>query len=107
MTDQTGDVRNEAADRNGGPGEMAATISRALVQLKKDLYGKGPVRAKTYFCDDYIFVAMDGGLTRNEETMLSHGNAELVRDYRTRFQETVSDQFVATVARIAERRVLA
>ena len=44
-----------------------------MVGIKKDLYGKGPTRAKTYLNDAYVFVVLEGGLTRNEQTMLTGG----------------------------------
>ena len=46
--------------------------------------------AKAWILDDYVFVAMEGGLTRNEETLLADGKEDLVRDYRLSFQETVA-----------------
>src|SRR4051812_38614742 len=40
---------------NEGPqqslGEMRATISREMVRLQAEYYGKGPTRAKTYIVD--------------------------------------------------------
>ena len=37
--------------------------------------------------DDYVFVAMEGGLTRNEETPVADGKEELVRSYRLAFRK--------------------
>src|SRR5918994_3512428 len=72
-------------------GSMRLAISNALVAVKKQLYGKGPVKAKTYINDNYVFAVLEGGLTRNEETLLAAGEHRLVRDYRLRFQEVVAD----------------
>ena len=46
---------------------IRAEISNAMVGLKKEFYGKGPTKAKTFLNDNYVFCAMEGGLTRNEE----------------------------------------
>src|SRR5215216_3450302 len=51
-------------------GTMRAAISNAMVGLKAKWYGKGPERARTYLADDDVFVVMEGGLTRNEQTLL-------------------------------------
>jgi uncharacterized protein YbcI len=49
---------------------------------------------------------MEGGLTRNEETLLEDGKEDLVRTYRLAFQETMRDTMMGTVAEITGRRVL-
>ena len=58
-----------------------------MVGLKKRYYGRGPEAAKAYIEDDYIFVVLEGGLTRNEETLLAAGKEDLVRQYRLTFQD--------------------
>ena len=77
-----------------------------MVGLKKQCYGKGPTGAKAWILDDYVFVAMEGGLTRNEETLIAAGKEELVRTYRLAFQETVGDTVMAAVAELMGREVL-
>jgi uncharacterized protein YbcI len=86
--------------------EERSAISAALVGLKKEFYGKGPTAAKTYFNDDWVFTVMEGGLTRNEETLLAAGEEPLVRQYRLRFQEAMTDKICGAVEEITGRRVL-
>jgi uncharacterized protein YbcI len=88
------------------PGGRRAAVSNAIVGLFKEFYGKGPTAAKTYFNDDWVFCVMEGGLTRNEETLLAAGQHDLVREVRLRFQEVVHDRICGTVAAIVERPVL-
>jgi uncharacterized protein YbcI len=92
----------EARD-NGG---RRAAISNALVGLKKEFYGKGPTAAKTYFNDDWVFVVLEGGLTRSEETLLEAGEEMLVRQFRLRFQEAMTVTICGAVEEIMGRRVL-
>lgn len=87
-------------------GEMRAALSNALVALMKELYGKGPMAAKSFINDEYIFTVLEGGLTRNEETLLADGKADIVRDYRLAFQQAVRDEFTGAVERITGCRVL-
>lgn len=85
---------------------LQSRISSAMVGMKKEFYGKGPERAKTFINDEYIFVVMDGGLTRNEQTLLAAGQHDLVRSYRLRFQETMTATTVGAIEEIVGRKVL-
>ena len=88
-------------------GSMRAALANAMVGLKKEHYGRGPTASKAWVLDDYVFVAMEGGLTRNEETLLRHGKEDVVRHYRLTFQEAVSEVTTQAVAEITGREVLA
>src|SRR4051795_13363235 len=74
-----------------GRGQMRKDISNAMVGMKKQLYGKGPVKAKTFINDNIVFCVLEGGLTKNEETLIAAGEEQLVRQYRLRFQEAVAE----------------
>src|SRR4051812_1422757 len=96
-----------AVQAHDAAGNLRLAISNALVMVKKKLYGKGPVKAKTYINDNYIFSVLEGGLTKNEETMLEAGEHRLVRDYRLRFQEAVSQTIRSAIEEVTGQRVLA
>ncbi len=87
-------------------GSMRTALANAMAGMKKQLYGRGPTAAKAWILDDYVFVAMEGGLTRNEETLLSDGKADLVREYRLSFEETVSATAMGAVEELTGRRCL-
>jgi uncharacterized protein YbcI len=87
-------------------GSVRTALANAMVGMKKQFYGRGPTAAKAWILDDYVFVAMEGGLTRNEETLLADGKDDLVRLYRLAFQETVAETVMAAVAELLGRRVL-
>jgi uncharacterized protein YbcI len=87
-------------------GSLRAALANAMVGMKKQYYGRGPTAAKAWLLDDYVFVALEGGLARNEETMLAAGKADDVRSYRLSFQETMGDTVMSAVAEITGRRVL-
>jgi hypothetical protein len=40
---------------------------------------------------------MEGGLTRNEETLIERGHEDLVRTYRLRFQEAMEEPTVEAI----------
>jgi uncharacterized protein YbcI len=86
--------------------DVRLALANAMMGVMKQFYGKGPTGAKAWLLDDYVFVAMEGGLTRNEETLLEDGKEDIVRSYRLAFQETVRDTMMGTVGEITGRRVL-
>src|SRR4051812_34881676 len=92
----------DAAPDAGG---ARARISDAIVAHFKEYYGKGPTAAKTYFNDDWVFVVLEDGLTRNEETLVEAGEEKLVRHVRGRFQEVMSERLCHAVSAIAGRPV--
>ena len=101
------DVIERAEHSLDATGNLRLSISNALVGIKKNLYGKGPVKAKTYINDNYVFSVLEGGLTRNEETLLAAGEHRLVREYRLRFQESVATTITEAVEEVTKRKVLA
>ena len=87
-------------------GDQRAQISNAMVALKKRFYGKGPERARSYLMDEYVFCAMEGGLTRNEEVLVEAGQERAVREYRLLFQETMTKTVSEAVEEITGRTVI-
>jgi uncharacterized protein YbcI len=95
-----------AADRGAPAGSVRAELANAMVGMKKKYYGRGPESAKAWILDNYVFVAMEGGLTRNEETLLADGKADVVRSYRLSFQETMTETTTAAVEELTGRKVI-
>jgi uncharacterized protein YbcI len=97
----------EAGESGADPaaGTVRAKLANAMVGLKKEYYGRGPTAAKAWVLDDYVFVVLEGGLTRNEETLLAAGEHAMVRNYRLRFQEVVGEAATGAVEDITGRRV--
>jgi uncharacterized protein YbcI len=95
---------NEVADESMGA--VRAKLANAMVGLKKEFYGRGPEAAKAWILDEYVLVVLEGGLTKNEETLLRAGREDVVRDYRLTFQETVGQTTKSSVEQILGRQVL-
>jgi uncharacterized protein YbcI len=100
-------ARSGAPAADGSTGEVRAKLANAMVGLKKEHYGRGPTAAKAWLLDDYVFVVLEGGLTRNEETLLAAGRADTVRTTRLVFQETVAATTIGAVEDITGRKVAA
>jgi uncharacterized protein YbcI len=86
--------------------ERRAAISSAITSAMSRFYGKGPERARTYFCDGNVVCVLEGGLTASEETLLTAGEEDTIRAYRQRFQAVVAAELTRTVAEITGRDVL-
>ena len=95
-----------AVDHPERQGSLRTALANAMVALKKQYYGRGPDAARAYVEDDYIFVVLEGGLTRNEETLLADGKEDVVRRYRLEFQETVAETATGAVEELTGRQVI-
>lgn len=77
-----------------------------MVSLLKRYYGKGPSAAKALIRDEYVVVVLEGGMTRNEETLLEAGLQDDIRRFRLAFQQSVQEQAMEAVAQATQRQVL-
>src|SRR5690242_9180276 len=88
-------------------GEMRATISREIVRLQAEYYGKGPTKAKTYIVDDLVVVVLEESFTRAEKTLAERGDGDAVQHIRRRFQQQMAESFTSVVEQATGRRVRA
>ena len=86
-------------------GEMRATISREIVRLQAEYYGKGPTKAKTYIVEDLVVVVLEESFTRAEKTLAARGEREAIQQIRRRFQQHMADDFTSVVERATGRKV--
>jgi uncharacterized protein YbcI len=82
-----------------------AAISREIVQIHAEFYGRGPTKAKTIWRDEIIVCVLEEIFTKAERLMVDHGRFEDVRRHRIAFQDEVRPLFVASVERITARQV--
>jgi uncharacterized protein YbcI len=92
---------------NGASGEVLAAVSNGIVQILSECYGRGPTKAKSYMFDDYVFTVLEDMFTTVEETLVSRGRSDLVREMRLSFQEEIADRFKEAVSEATGRRVIA
>jgi uncharacterized protein YbcI len=95
-------------EREDNPhGDVRGNISRRIVQLHKEFYGRGPTKAKTYVNGDLVVVLMRGGFTRVEETLLEEGRGDSVIQQRRDFQQVMFDRFKQVIEEETGRKVVA
>jgi uncharacterized protein YbcI len=81
-------------------------ISHAMVQLYKDLFGRGPTKARTaYAGPDVVISTLENSFTRAEQNMVEQGEHQRLRDVRMYFQHASESDFRTAVEQITGRRV--
>jgi uncharacterized protein YbcI len=93
-------------EHDGAHGEMLAEVSRSVVRLHKDVYGKGPTRARAHMVGDLVVCVLAGGFTRAELTLSAGGKGDVVRRQREELQAIARERFTSTIESITGRPVL-
>ena len=86
---------------------VLAQVTRDLVRLHSEYYGKGPTRARSYMIDDTLISILEGGFTTVEETLIAEGKSDAVHDMRRNFQMAMEERFRAVVEQATDRSVIA
>jgi uncharacterized protein YbcI len=88
------------------PEFLPRALSNAMARICSEFYGKGPVRARTYIFDSYVFAMLDDVLTTAETTLKQGGKQSLVRQLRLAFEDLMTATFVGEVERLTRTRVI-
>jgi len=88
-------------------GSLTAAISNAVVRIMSEYTGREPTKARTSIRDDVVLVLMQDTLTKAERSLLAAGQTDFVLKTRHLFQTTMSDDLVAAVEMLTERKVIA
>jgi uncharacterized protein YbcI len=105
----TPDDRTEATgstSRSQHGADMAA-ISRRVIGLMKEHYGKGPTGARTYHQGDLVVVLLRGGYTKVEKTLIAGGRGDVVSTQRRAFQQTIQPLMQKIIEEEMRRPVVA
>jgi uncharacterized protein YbcI len=87
--------------------QVADEISRDLLAIHRESYGRPASRAQTHVLGDTVIVVLDGlQLLPNEEFLIENGQAKAVNDVRVQYQKAIEPTFRAAVERATGRRVI-
>jgi uncharacterized protein YbcI len=87
---------------------IRAEISREMVRLYKELFGRGPTKARTEFAgSDIIICSLENTFTPAERSLAEMGEHQRLRDTRMYFQAATEDRFREIVERLTGRKVRA
>ena len=98
-------------DAHGDPatdGDVSqlAEVSRAMVRLYKEQFGRGPVKARSEWAgDDILICVLEESLTPAERNLRALGEHQRLRDVRMFFQYAALEGFVRPVEEITGRTV--
>jgi uncharacterized protein YbcI len=83
-------------------------LTNAMVRLYKELFGRGPTKARTdYAGPDTIVSTIQNSLTPAERNMIELAEHQRVREIRMFFQHASDTEFRNTVEQITGRKVWA
>ena len=92
--------------QNENEHSMLAQISRTMVRLYKDNFGRGPTRARSDWCGRALLVCtLEESLTPTERNLRALGEDQRLRDIRMLFQYASANQFIGPVEQITGRHV--
>ena len=86
---------------------VLAGITRDLVRLHHDYYGKGPTKARSYMVNDTLISILEGGFTTVESTLIAEGKSDAVHSMRRSFQMAMEERFRSVVEKGTGRKVVA
>lgn len=87
---------------------VLAEISRAMVGLYKEQFGRGPTRARTdYAGEDTLICTLENTLTRAELRLVELGEDQRLRDIRMFLQHATEEEFRAVIEGLTGRTVRA
>lgn len=109
MTDQPPQSIETATGAEASQVEsIRAEISREMVRLYKELFGRGPTKARTGFAGpDIIICSLENTFTPAERSLVEMGEHQRLRDTRMYFQSATSEKFREIIERITGRKVRA
>lgn len=100
--------RGSGYDETSGTRSPMLELSNAMVRLYKDVFGRGPTKARAHFAGpDTLVIVLEDSMTVVERNLAAMGEHGRLRDARLFFQDAVENQFRVTVERILGRKTVA
>jgi uncharacterized protein YbcI len=95
----------EATDHHSS---VRAEISREMVRLYKEQFGRGPTKSRTEFASpDIVICTLEDSFTPAEKRLAEMEEHQRLRDTRLYFQYATKGEFTGTIERILNRKVRA
>lgn len=107
MSDQQTTQVPDSGNGNGHD-SIHAEISREMVRLYKELFGRGPTKARTEFAGpDIVICSLEHTFTPAERSLAEMGEHQRLRDTRMYFQAATHERFRGVVEKVTGRKVRA
>src|SRR3954453_4054877 len=87
---------------------IRAEISREMVRLYKELFGRGPTKARTELAGpDIVICSLENTFTPDQRSLAEKGKPQRLGATRMYFQAATGDKFREIIERLAGRKVRA
>jgi uncharacterized protein YbcI len=96
-----------ASENDDAGNSVRATISREMVRLYKETFGRGPTKAHTVLAGDLVVCTLENSFTRAERNLVEMGEHQRLRDVRLFFQYSSEDEIRGVIEEATGRNVRA
>ena len=87
--------------------EVDEEISREILSILHESYGRGATSAQAFVNDEWVVVVLDGlELLPNEQFLVERGQQDSVAHVRSQYQNAIQANFRAAIERATGRRVI-
>ncbi|MFL5897707.1 MAG: DUF2294 domain-containing protein [Solirubrobacterales bacterium] len=108
MSDERASLSPEDAEAGDRRDSVLAEISRQMVKLYKEQFGRGPTKARTDFAGpDIVICTLEESLTPAEMRLAQLGEHQRLRDTRMYFQHVTKNEFCQVIEGVLGRKVRA
>jgi uncharacterized protein YbcI len=104
MPNQTGQDAVLVKDRSGA---IVAAVSRQVVGIYAEHFGRGPTKAKTVWRAGVVVCVLEDVFTRPEQVLIEGGRFAQVRNHRGALHETIEPLLRAAIEEMTGFRVKA
>jgi uncharacterized protein YbcI len=95
-------------ERHEGEMSVLAAVSKEMVRIYKEQFGRGPTRVRTYWGGpDILTTVLEDTFTPGERNLAKMGEHQRLRDMRTFVQYSALREFCEPVERLTGRTVKA
>ena len=99
----TVDATGVVAEQDGHPPAM---LSKEIVRIYKDQFGRGPTKVRSHYAGpDILVCVLENTFTPAERSLQGMGEHQRLRDMRIFFQYASTAEFTEAVERVTGRRV--
>jgi uncharacterized protein YbcI len=94
-------------ESTGSPtgGRLNQDIAKEIVRAQHHRLGRGSPKARAFWNDELLVVAMHDPFTKSEQSLLADGRGAAVREMRAQSEEMLEPELVDIVERLTARRV--
>jgi uncharacterized protein YbcI len=108
LSDQAGPIVTGDAEGDERRDSVLAEISRRMVRLYKERFGRGPTRARTDFAGpDIVICTLEDSFTPAERRLAELDEHQRLRDTRLYFQHASEKEFCGVIEGVLEREIRA